>query len=135
LPFAYGVTDNYLKENPNTIHAFLKGIAEGVARTKSDPAAAKRAIGKFTQTDDLKVIEETYDFYGPYWVTSLALRPEQFQTWFGYLDDTNIRWSKKQNPQNPQSFTITRLENLEKSGFFQKSVSLVRLNNHSFSFR
>ena len=38
--------------------------------------------GKFTQTDDLKVIDETYDFYAPYWVTSLALRPEQFQKAF-----------------------------------------------------
>jgi hypothetical protein len=40
------------------------GGAEGVARAKSDPAAAKRAIGKFTQTDDPKVIDE-YDFYAP----------------------------------------------------------------------
>jgi hypothetical protein len=29
----------------------------------------------------------------------------------------NIRWPKK---QHPKTFTITRLENLEKSGFFQK---------------
>jgi hypothetical protein len=34
LLLAYGVTDNYLKENPNTIYAFMKDIAEGVARTR-----------------------------------------------------------------------------------------------------
>ena len=100
MPLAYYVTDKYLKENPNTIHAFLKGIAEGVARTKSDPAAAQRAIGKFTQTDDRKVIDETYDFYAPSWVTSLALRPEQFQTWFGYLDDTEYPLVKKAEPKD-----------------------------------
>jgi hypothetical protein len=130
LPFAYGVTDNYLKENPNTIHAFLKGIAEGVARTKSDPAAAKRAIGKFTQTNDLKVIDETYDFYAPYWVTSLALRPEQFQTWFGYLNDKEYPLVKK---AEPKTFTITRLEILEKSGFFQK-ISQAGQTKQSFLY-
>ncbi len=79
---------------------FPEIIAEGVARTKSDPAAAQRAIGKFTQTDDRKVIDETYDFYAPSWVTSLALRPEQFQTWFGYLDDTEYPLVKKAEPKD-----------------------------------
>ena len=118
LPLAYGVTEKYLKENPNTIYAFLKGIAEGVARTKSDPAAAKRAIGKFTQTDDAKVIDETYDFYAPYWVTNLALRPEQFQTWFSYLDDKEYPLAKKAEPKD--FYDNSFVESLEKSGFFQK---------------
>src|SRR6266566_3788707 len=78
----------------------LVDIAKAVARTKSDPAAAQRAIGKFTQTDDRKVIDETYDFYAPSWVTSLALRPEQFQTWFGYLDDTEYPLVKKAEPKD-----------------------------------
>jgi ABC-type nitrate/sulfonate/bicarbonate transport system substrate-binding protein len=118
LPLAYGVTEKYLKENPNTIYAFLKGIAEGVARTKSDPAAAKRAIGKFTQTDDPKEIDETYEFYAPYWVTSLALRPEQFQTWFSYLDDKEYPLAKKAEPK--AFYDNSFVENVEKSGFFQK---------------
>ncbi|HEX9274507.1 MAG TPA: hypothetical protein VGA01_20095 [Candidatus Binatia bacterium] len=74
--------------------------------------------GKFTQTDDLKVIDETYDFYAPYWVTSLALRPEQFQTWFSYLDDKEYPLAKKTEPKD--FYDNSFVENLEKSGFFQK---------------
>jgi hypothetical protein len=98
------------------IAAEIRG-AEGVARAKSDPAAAKRAIGKFTQTDDPKVIDE-YDFYAPYWVTNLALRPEQFQTWFSYLDEKEYPLAKRAEPKN--SYDNSFVESLEKSRFFQR---------------
>jgi hypothetical protein len=84
---------------------------------ESDPAAAKRAIGKFTQTDDPKVIDE-YDFYAPYWVTNLALRPEQFQTWFSYLDEKEYPLAKRAEPKN--SYDNSFVESLEKSRFFQR---------------
>jgi ABC-type nitrate/sulfonate/bicarbonate transport system substrate-binding protein len=118
LPLAYGFTDKFIKENPNTIFAFLKGIAEGVARTKSDPTSAKKAIGKFTQTEDAKIIDETYDFYAPYWVATLALRPEQLTTWLSYLDE-------KEYPLAPRAsakdfYDNSFVEALEKSGFFQR---------------
>ena len=118
LPLAYGFTEKFIKENPNTISAFLKGVAEGVARTKNDPATAKQAIGKFTKTEDGKVIDDTYDFYAPYWVTNLALRPEQLQTWFGYLDDKEYPQAAKANPKD--FYDNSFVEALEKAGFFQK---------------
>jgi len=118
LPLAYGFTEQFIKQNPNTISAFLKGIAEAVARTKSDPAMAKRAIGKFTQTDDGKVIDDTYDFYAPYFVTHLALRPEQLTTWFGYLDEKEYPAAAKANPKD--FYDNSFVDALEKAGFFQK---------------
>jgi NitT/TauT family transport system substrate-binding protein len=118
LPLAYGFSDKFIKENPNTISAFLKAMAEGVARTKNDPAAAKRAIGKFTQIDDAKVIDDTYDFYAPYWVTSLALKPEQLTTWFSYLDEKEYPLAAKANAKD--FYDNSFVEALEKSGFFQK---------------
>ena len=118
LPLAYGFTEKFIKENPNTISAFLKGVAEGVARTKNDPATAKQAIGKFTKTEDGKVIDDTYDFYAPYWVTNLALRPEQLQTWFSYLDDKEYPQAAKANPKD--FYDNSFVDALEKSGFFQK---------------
>ena len=118
LPLAYGFTEKFIKENPNTISAFLKGIAEGVARTKNDAPTAKRAIGKFTQTDDAKVIDDTYDFYAPYWVTNLALKPEQLTTWFSYLDEKEYPAASKANPRD--FYDNSFVEALQKSGFFQK---------------
>ena len=118
LPLAYGFTEQFIKQNPNTISAFLKGIAEGVARTKNDPAAAKRAIARFTQTEDVKAIDDTYDFYAPYFVTHLALRPEQLATWFSYLDETEYPAAAKANPRD--FYDNSFVEALEKTGFFQK---------------
>jgi ABC-type nitrate/sulfonate/bicarbonate transport system substrate-binding protein len=118
LQLAYGFTEQFIKQNPNTVAAFLKGIAEGVARTKNDPAAAKRAIAKFTQTEDAKVIDDTYDFYAPYFVTHLALRPEQLTTWFGYLDEKEYPGAAKANPRD--FYDNSFVEALEKAGFFQK---------------
>ena len=118
LPLAYGFTEQFIKQNPNTISAFLRSIAEAVARTKSDPATAKRAIGKFTQTDDAKVIDDTYDFYAPYFVTHLALRPEQLTTWFGYLDEKEYPAAAKANPKD--FYDNSFVDALEKAGFFQK---------------
>ena len=118
LPLAYGFTEKFIKENPATIFAFLKGIAEGVARTKSDPAVAKRALGKFTQTDDVRVIDDTYLFYVPYFVTNLALRPEQLQTWFSYLDEKDYPAVRKAEAK--EFYDNSFVEALEKTGFFRK---------------
>ena len=124
LPLAYGFTEKFIKDNPNTVSAFLKGVAEGVARTKSDPAAAKRAIAKFTKTEDVnKVVDDTYDFYAPYFVTELALKPEQLQTWFSYLDDKEYPQAAKARATDfyDNSFVAT----LEKQGFF-KTIGAAR---------
>jgi len=118
LPLAYGFTEQFIKQNPNTISAFLKAIAEAVALTKNDPAMAKRAIGKFTKTDDAKVIDATYDFYAPYFVTDLALRPAQLTSWFSYLDEKEYPAAAKANPRD--FYDNTFVDALEKAGFFQK---------------
>ena len=117
LPLAYGFTDKFIKENPNTVSAFLKAVAEGVSRTRSDPSAAKRAIAKYTKTQEGAIVDDTYNFYAPYFVTDLALKPEQLQTWIGYLD-------KKEYPQIARAKPSDFYDNsfvaaLEKSGFFR----------------
>ena len=118
LPLAYGFTEKFIKENTNTVTAFLKAVAEGVVRTKGDPASAKRAIGKFTKTEDVKLLDDTYDFYAPYFVVDLALRREQLQNWFSYLDEKEYPQAAKANPTDfyDNSFVTA----LAKAGFFQQ---------------
>ena len=79
---------------------------------------AKRAIAKFTKTDDAKVLEDTYDFYAPYFVADLALRREQLQTWFSYLDEKEYPTAAKANPSDfyDNSFVAA----LVKAGFYQQ---------------
>jgi len=40
----YGTTEKYLKNNPNTIFAFLEAMAEGVALSRKDPVVAKGRV-------------------------------------------------------------------------------------------
>src|SRR5499427_829661 len=49
---AYGTTEKYLKNNPNSVYAFLKAIAEGVVLSRKDPAVAKKAISKYVKIED-----------------------------------------------------------------------------------
>ena len=65
LQVAYGATEKYLRNNPNTVYAFLKAIAEGVALAKQDPAAAKKAIAKYAKIEDGPTIDGTYDAFAP----------------------------------------------------------------------
>lgn len=120
---AYGTTEKYLKNNPNTIYAFLKAIAEGVALSKKDPAAAKRAIAKYAQIDDPKMLDGTYDAFAPYWEMGLAVRAETIQAQFGYADEKEFPQAK--NADAREFFDNSFVNNLERSGFF-KQVGLGR---------
>lgn len=115
---AYGATEKYINDNPNTVYAFLKAIAEGVVLTRNDPATAKRAIAKYTKIDDPEMINETYEAFAPYWAKSLAVRAEVVQAWFGYLDEKEYPQARNANPR--EFYDNSFIDNLEKSGFFQK---------------
>jgi NitT/TauT family transport system substrate-binding protein len=123
LQMAYGATESYIKSNPNTIYAFLKAIAEAVVLTRKDPALTKRAIAKYTKTDDQQLIDETYDHYLPYWATSLAMRRESIQAGLEHLDEKEFPQAK--NADAREFFDNAFVDNLERSGFF-KSVGFVK---------
>lgn len=115
---AYGTTEKYLKNNPNTIYAFLKAIAEGVVLSKKDPAVAKRAIAKYAKIDDPKILDGTYDDFAPYWEMGLAVRAETIQAQFGYSDEKEFPQAK--NADAREFFDNSFVDNLETSGFFRQ---------------
>lgn len=118
LQIGYGTTEKYLKNNPNTVYAFLKAMAEAVIVSKKDPSIAKRAIAKYTNTDDPKMIDETYDQYAPYWAMSLTVQREAIQAGLGYLDEKEIPQAKSADAR--EFFDNSFVDNLESSGFFKR---------------
>jgi NitT/TauT family transport system substrate-binding protein len=120
---AYGTTEKYLKNNPNTIYAFLKAMAEGVVLSKKDPAIAKRAIAKYAKIDDPKTLDGTYDAFAPYWQMGLAVRADTIQAHFGYADEKEFPQAK--NVDAKDFFDNSFVNNLERAGFF-KQVGLER---------
>ena len=113
----YGTTEKYLKNNPNTIFAFLKAMAEGVALSRKDPVVAKKAIGKYVKIDDGPTIDGTYDAFAPYWAMSLAVRPEAIKAQFEYIDEKEFPNVKTADPKD--FYDNSFVDALTKSGFFK----------------
>jgi NitT/TauT family transport system substrate-binding protein len=114
---AYGTTEKYLKNNPNTVYAFLKATAEGVVLSRKDPGVAKKAIAKYGKIDDPPTIDGTYEAFAPYWAMSLAVRPEAIRAQFEYLDAKEFPNAKNADPKD--FFDNSFVDSLAKSGFLQ----------------
>ncbi|HXG52143.1 MAG TPA: ABC transporter substrate-binding protein [candidate division Zixibacteria bacterium] len=120
---AYGTTEKYLKNHPNTVLAFLKAIAEGVAVSRKDPATAKKAIAKYAKIEEPKLVDGTYEAFAPYWALSLAVRPEAVQAQFEYLDEREFPNAKNADPK--EFFDNSFVAQLERSGFL-KSLGMTK---------
>ena len=117
LQVAYGSTEKYLRSNPNTVYAFLKAIGEGVALSKKDASAAKKAISKYASIEDGPTLDGTYDAFAPYWAMSLAVRPEAIRAQFDYLDEKEFPNARNADPK--EFIDNSFVEALEKSGFLK----------------
>ena len=115
---AYGTTEKYLKNNPNTVYAFLKAMAEGVVMSKKDRDVAKKAIGKYGKIEDPATIDGTYEAFAPYWALSLAIRPEAIRAQFEYLDPKEFPNAKNADPKD--FFDNSFVDSLAKSGFLKQ---------------
>ena len=59
---------------------------------------AKKAIGKFTDSDDPKIIEGTYEQFMPYWDANLAVQSDPIQGQLIYLDEKEFPRAKDARP-------------------------------------
>jgi NitT/TauT family transport system substrate-binding protein len=114
---AYGTTEKYLKNNPNTVLAFLRAMAEGVALSRKDPAVAKKSIAKYAKIEDATTVDGTYEAFAPYWAMSLAVRPEAIKGQFDYLDEKEFPNARNVDPKD--FYDNSFVEALTKSGLLK----------------
>jgi NitT/TauT family transport system substrate-binding protein len=114
---AYGTTEKYLKNNPNTVLAFLKATAEGVVLSHKDAAIAKKTIAKYAKIEDAPTVNGTYEAFAPYWAMSLAVRPEAIKGQFDYLDEKEFPNARGADPKD--FYDNSFVEALAKSGFLK----------------
>ena len=114
---AYGTTEKTIKAYPNSLYAFLKATAEATVLARQNPAVAKKAIAKYTDSDDAKIIDGTYEQFSPYWDAALAARSEPIQGQLSYLDEKDFPRAKDARPADfiDNSFA----DFLKSSGFLQ----------------
>jgi NitT/TauT family transport system substrate-binding protein len=115
LQVGFGTTENFLKNNPNTVFAFLKATASAATMARNDPTTTKRVIATFLKIEDPKMVDDTYEVFSPYWMTSLAVREEAIQAHLDSLEEKEFPNAKNANPKDfiDNSF----VERLVKSGF------------------
>jgi NitT/TauT family transport system substrate-binding protein len=114
---AWGTTEKTIKASPNSLYAFLKAVAEATALAKQNSPIAKKAIAKYTDTDDAKIIDGTYEQFSPYWDAALAVHSEPIQGQLSYLDEKEFPRVKDARPADfiDNSFA----DYLKSSGFLQ----------------
>jgi ABC-type nitrate/sulfonate/bicarbonate transport system substrate-binding protein len=70
IPFmqtAIGITPAWGREHAEEVRRFLRAYVKAVAVARRDADGTKAAIGKYTQTDDQAVLDETYRYYRELW--------------------------------------------------------------------
>jgi hypothetical protein len=82
---------------------------------------AKKAIAKYTNTDDAKTIEGTCEQFAPYWDASLAFGASRFRASWRI-------WTKRSS-RGPRTralpiLSTTFAETLKSSGFLQTLVAI-----------
>jgi len=117
MHLAWATTERIIKSYPNSLYAFLKAIAEATVLSKQNPSITKKAIGKYTNTDDARIIDDTYDQFSPYWDANLAVHVEPIQAHMLYLDEKEFPRLRDARPTDfiDNSFA----DNLKNSGFLQ----------------
>jgi len=114
---AYGTTEKTIKATPNLLYAFVKAVAEATVLAKQNPVLAKKAIAKYTDSEDVKIIDGTYEQFSPYWDAALAAHSEPIQSQLSYLDEKDFPRAKDARPADfiDNSFA----DHLKNSGFLQ----------------
>jgi ABC-type nitrate/sulfonate/bicarbonate transport system substrate-binding protein len=60
-----GATQSFLRQNPDTVLAFVRAYSRALHRYKTDSSMAVQAMGHYLQVDDRPVLEDTWRQYTP----------------------------------------------------------------------
>jgi ABC-type nitrate/sulfonate/bicarbonate transport system substrate-binding protein len=83
-----GVREAWVREprNHDLTLRFLRGLDEGRALAKSDPAVSKAALRKYAKVDDEAVLQETVEFYRDYFPDNLEVPERSITSMLRLLD-------------------------------------------------
>lgn len=111
------VTEKLLRERESAIRRFLRSQIEGIHRFKTDPAFAMKVIGKYTNTTDQKMLEETHRVYTDAFQRVPYPNVEDMRLGITQVSETNPR----AKGADPREFVDTRLlREIEASSFVKK---------------
>jgi NitT/TauT family transport system substrate-binding protein len=123
IPFmttASGVMRAYAQAHPNIIDRFLRAYVNAVALARRDPASTKALIGKYSETDDAAILDETYSYFKDMWgQPDFRVPPESVESILRVLDVPGA------DTAQPQDFIDNHfVDELHNSGFIRQSGAL-----------
>ena len=111
------VTQKLLRSNETSMRRFLEAHIEAVHRFKTDANFAMNVIGKYTQTTDRSMLEETQRVYASAFERVPYPDPEDLKLGVTQVSETNPR----ARGADPRDFVDGRLlREIEASGFVKK---------------
>jgi len=115
LPFttsSVGATRKTIAARPEIFEPFLRALAQGVSRLKTDRELAIDVLSKYNQSDDRELLGLTVDHNRPLWVTDPYPDLAGVQTVIEVEDNPAVRGMR------PEDFIDARFaERLRQSGF------------------
>jgi NitT/TauT family transport system substrate-binding protein len=110
-------TRKFAGEHPDVVERYLRATLSGLHRMNVDREFALQAIGKYTKTEDRKVLEDTVAYYAPYWVTDGSISTEGIQANLDNLSQT-VPAARSAKPE--QFVDPSFLSRIKASGFFDQ---------------
>jgi hypothetical protein len=111
------VTEKLLRAREPAIRRFLESHIEAVHRFKTDPAFAMKVIGKYTNTTDHAMLEQTQRVYADAFERIPYPSVEDMKLGITQVSETNPR----AKGADPRDFVDPRLlREIEASGFVKK---------------
>ncbi len=115
IPFAtsaVGATKKTIATRPEVFEPFLRALAQGVSRLKTDREAAIDVLAKYNQSDDRELLGATVDHNRPLWITDPYPDPAGVQTVLEVEEHPAAR------DKRPEDFIDARFaERVRQSGF------------------
>ncbi len=123
IPFMQGTiatTESYTREAPEVIRRALRALIAAVALARAEPDAAKGLLGKYTQTEDPEVLDDSYRYYRDLWGRpDFRVSPDAVRSILSVLDVPGAATAQ------PQDFIGNRfVDELHASGFIRHSGAL-----------
>ena len=111
------VTQSMIRSREPAVRSFLAAYIEGIHRFRTDPAFAMKVIGKYTQTTDQKILEETQKVYASAFERLPYPDPEVLRLAITQVSEINPR----ARGADPKEFVEPRLiHEIEASGFVRR---------------
>jgi NitT/TauT family transport system substrate-binding protein len=118
IPFinsAVGSTRKTLAEKPDIAEPYLRGLAQGTSRLKTDREFAIQVLGKYSRLEDRDLLAATVDYYQPIYQLDPYPEPAAVQT---ILDEEENPAARTATPQDVVDYRFA--ERVRASGFLEK---------------